>query len=427
VCEYTAGELLVAVHRDDPAGADVIRRLLENTVSHVRVIERLEDRLAKVGLHPRKGGAFEFYRLAVPPGQEVFKVGIIHFIYKHAVLDAFAAGRLDPANPLHMRILGDSRLGLQVAPNAVLSVNASASPAPGTQFTFNATHGAYKTLFGWPGGGPGTGAGVKVLVMDTGVDSLSAYNVTDGRNFLDDTRPQDVTDDHGHGTVMASIVHDVAPDTEVVVYKVADKDGLASEWTLLAGLKADSGAAVANLSLSFGLGDLDCPTCGRASHTTRSALFESMISDLMGSPDPPFLVAAAGNEGQGELSFPARYGDVLAIASVDGALALSQFSNCSTTDHEGGPHANVFLLPGGQGGPGSVATEYVGASGTSALAAGTSVASAYACGTIARLWSDPARTGWSRNRMLTHLIANASQAVPGFNAGTHGNGLLRCV
>lgn len=426
MCDYIAGELLLAIHREDPAGADVVGQLFDGTVSHVRVIERIEDRLAKVGLPARKGGAFKFYRLAVPPGQEVFKVGIIHFIYKRAVFDAFSARRIDPANPVHIRILGDSRLGLQVAPNSVLSVNATASPSAGTRFTFSATHGTYKALFGWPGAA-GTGAGVKVLTMDTGVDSLSAYNVSDGRNFLDDGRPQDVTDDHGHGTSMASIVHDVAPDAELVVYKVADRHGIASEWMLLAGLKADSGARVANLSLDYGLGDLNCPTCGRASHTTRSSLFEGMISDLMGSPDPPFLVAAAGNEGKGELSFPARYGDVLAIASVDGALALSQFSNRSTADHEGGPHANVFVLPGGQGAPGGAPTEHVGTSGTGALASGTSVAAAYASGAIACLWSDPARTSWSRNRLLGHLIANASQALPGFNANTHGNGLLKCT
>jgi subtilisin family serine protease len=427
MCDYVPGELLLGVHREDPAAALLVRMIEAEEISHVRMLDSLEGQLERLALRPRTGLTFRFFKLGVPPGEETFKIGYLDFYYKHQLLTASSRGDLDlDKNPVHRQILGRSNFHPQIVQNGILSVAATASPAPGTAFTFTSTHTAYKQVCGWPTS-TNDGSGIKILVMDTGVDALPPYNVVDGRNFIDDTQKQDVSDAHGHGTAMASILQDVAPGAEVIVYKVADAAGIASEWTLLAGLGAVSDARVINLSLSFGLGDLQCPHCGRASHSTRSGLFENMLDDLTRRPDAPLIVGAAGNMGKTELTFPARYSSVVAVESVDGALNLSRFSNRSTLDHEGHSHKNVFLVPGGRGVPQGTPSEYVGMSASGALHWGTSVAAAYASGIIARVWSDPQRLNWNRTQVLTHLHQTASTAVPNYLAATHGNGLMQCV
>jgi subtilisin family serine protease len=428
MCDYVPGELLIGFHRDDSAAALLVQQIEGGQIEHVTVLDSLENRLARLGLSQRTGLTFRFFKLGVPSGDETFKISYLQFYYKIALLEVLSEGRFTPdKNPVHQEILGRSNFHPQIVQNGILSVAATASAAPRTAFTFNSTHTAYRQAFGWPGT-TSNGSGMKILVMDTGVDSLPAYNIVDGRNFIDDTQKQDVSDEHGHGTAMASILHDIAPGADVIVYKVADSAGISSEWTLLGGMGAISDANIINLSLEFGLGDLKCPQCGRVSHSTRSGLFENMIDDLMKLPDAPLIVGAAGNAGNAELSFPARYSNVVAIESVDGALNLSRFSNRSTTDHVGQAHQYVFVLPGGRGVPQGIPSEYIGASASGAQHHGTSVAAAYASGIIARVWSDPQRRQWNRHQVLTYLCSNASKtSLPNYVATTHGNGLMRCV
>ena len=45
-----------------------------------------------------------------------------------------------------------------------------------------------------------------------------------------------MTDENGHGTVIAQILHDIAPEANLIVYKVADADGRVSEWDTIAAL-----------------------------------------------------------------------------------------------------------------------------------------------------------------------------------------------
>ena len=430
MCDYVAGELLLSHHRDDPAAELLLEQIGTREIPHVTILERLETRLEKLGLSPRPDAALRFVRLGVPAGDETFKIGYLEFFYKHAVLRAMDERRFDFSRKVHQEILRSSQLHPQIAPNGLLSVAAAtASAAPGTAFTFNATNGTYKQQVGWPGVAS-RGTGVRILLLDTGVDAVAAYNVVDGRNFIDDTRTQDVTDDHGHGTALASILHDVAPDAEIVVYKIADASGLASEWSLLGGLSAASGARVVNVSFAFGLGALACGTCGRASHSTRSGLFEAALAELVAAPDAPIIVAAAGNASQTTLAFPARYRDVLAVASVDGAGRLSGFTNRSTVGHDGQAHPHVFVVPGGAGPTVAAPTEYIGTSAAGTRHCGTSVAAAYASAMIARMWSEPARRHWTRTQMLAHVTAKASTRagqLPAYATPTHGNGLMQCV
>ena len=420
MCDTIAGELLMCFHQTDPAGASLREMITMNQVPHVHLIEDLGGRLARAGLSMRRGIDFLFYRLEVPVGQEDFKVNYLQFFYKIAIFQAMQQGQMNFTT--HNDVLFRSDYHFQVVPHSILSLATLAAPA-GVAFTFAPTHDDYKKKLGLSTAGA-IGDGRKVLIVDSGVDSTSAYGVVDQKNFVNPTNPDDATDDNGHGTVVASIIHDLCSGAELVIYKVADQKGRASEWDTLAALAAQSGADVVNISLAFGLPSWNTATCGRESQSSRSAVFEAMINQLGDAPDGPLIVAAAGNESRTELSFPARYKGVVAIESVDLSGTLSDFSNHATTDNEGNAHSSVFVLPGGQQPQNAQPTEYVGTSADGTQRCGTSFAAAYASGLIAALWSEPQHSGKDRTQLLDHLRSMADKKLPNYDPLTHGNGLM---
>jgi len=127
-----------------------------------------------------------------------------------------------------------------------------------------------------------TGHGVKIAVLDTGVDYHhealggcigTTCKVILGRNTIDNTN--DVTDVHGHGTHVASIAagktatgNGVAPDAQVLAVKVLNDQGYGFDSSIIAGIEyavdpdgdpaTDDGADIINMSLG-GPGDASSP------------------------------------------------------------------------------------------------------------------------------------------------------------------------
>ncbi|HEX6901820.1 MAG TPA: S8 family serine peptidase [Thermoanaerobaculia bacterium] len=388
-------------------------------VSHVQWIENLEDKLHGLDLAVREDLQFRFVRVRVPEGEEQFKVNYLQFYYKAMTAGALLRRDLDPER--HGDLLFNSGFHFQAVPNSVLSVTAGA--APGVGFNFSPYHTRYRTKLGW--NAAQVGFGKKVMVLDTGVDPAFQQNILSRKNFVDPASPGNVDDDHGHGTAVASIIGDLCPTADFIIYKVADGNGRASEWDVLAALAADGPAEIVNISLAFGLQDTHCPRCGRESRSSRSAVFETLIHDLEEKDAGPLVVAAAGNKKDTSLAFPARFKDVVAIASINDAGDLSDFTNRSVTDHEGNPHQNVFVLPGGEKVANNNPSEYVGDSAAGHQFWGTSFSAAYASGLIAGLWSRPEHAGKDRQDMLKHLRNKADAGHPTYVASTHGNGLMR--
>jgi hypothetical protein len=418
MCDTISGELLVTFHKGDAAAIQLLDDIRADKIPHVTVIESLDDRLERAHLRVRDTLEFRFYRLSVPKGEESWKINYLQFFYKMSLLDALHRHAIDTA--LLPNILGRSDYHLQVVPHSVLSVS-SAGMSP--DFTFSRTHDDYKRIIGVTTTAPPS-MGKRVLVLDTGLDPRSRCPVISRKNLVDPAVAAD--DDHGHGTAVAEVIHDIAPGSQFDIYKVADTRGHASEWDTLAAVAADTGANVINLSLAFGLGTRVCPACGRQSHSSRSAVFEKMLDQLGSTTDKPIVVGAAGNDSLQSLSFPARFGTVIAIASVNKNRQLSGFTNRSTLNHEGGSHNNVFVLPGGDQVGTALPTEYIGASSSNGRQYyGTSFAAAYASGIIARLWADSSHTTRTADQLVQHLRTHADKSIPGYAASTHGNGLMR--
>lgn len=158
----------------------------------------------------------------------------------------------------------------------------------------------------WAWGGS-TGAGVRVCVVDSGVDGehplvgpiAGSYAVTerDGEPRVTQCPP---TDGCGHGTACAGIIREVAPECELYSVRVLGDRFVGSGAALLTGLRwaVDQGFDVINMSLS----------------TTR----EQFAPELREISDDAFfrgvaIVASAHNTPV--VSFPWRFSAVISVGS----------------------------------------------------------------------------------------------------------------
>jgi len=168
------------------------------------------------------------------------------------------------------------------------------------------------------------GAGVKVAVIDTGIDythpELSG-KVDGGYSAITKTsNPADYRDDQGHGTHVAGTIAakkdgkgvvGVAPQARLYAVKVLDADGSGNLSDVIEGIvwAAVNKMDVANMSLGA---PIDSEAMKRA---VRFARGSGVV-----------IIAAAGNSG-GSVGFPGAYEDVLAVAASDSKDKLAQFSS----------------------------------------------------------------------------------------------------
>jgi subtilisin family serine protease len=111
----------------------------------------------------------------------------------------------------------------------------------------------------------------------------------------------------------------------------------------------------------------------------------------------------------------------VAIGSVNGKLGRSAFSNYGKKNPK-----YFFMTPGGEENPPGYVLEDVGAGG-SVPCRGTSVATAYAAGLLALLWSDARYLNQTPDVFLANVIQHHRLALPQGNpdAMEYGFGLLR--
>ncbi|OGN97503.1 MAG: hypothetical protein A2Z77_05615 [Chloroflexi bacterium RBG_13_51_36] len=147
-----------------------------------------------------------------------------------------------------------------------------------------------------------------VAVLDTGIDKDNrdlADRVMAEVNFTNSPTSDDL---YGHGTHMAGTIAAIAPECELMNVKVADDTGKCQPSVVARGIiwAVDHGAQIINLSLAM-----------VASRNLGEAVNYAWNHGAV-------LVAAAGNRGGPEASYPAYYPDCLAVAGTneDNGLAL---------------------------------------------------------------------------------------------------------
>ncbi|MER7932743.1 MULTISPECIES: S8 family serine peptidase [unclassified Streptomyces] len=174
------------------------------------------------------------------------------------------------------------------------------------------------------------GKGVKIAVLDTGVDTTHPDlkdQVIESRNF---TTAADALDHFGHGTHVASIAAGtgarshgtytgVAPGAKILNGKVLDDTGSGDDSGILAGMEwaAAQGADVVNLSL----GGYDTPQIDP---------LEAEVNKLSAEKGILFAIAA-GNEGPESVGSPGSAAAALTVGAVDGADRLADFSSTGPT------------------------------------------------------------------------------------------------
>ncbi|MEV4116345.1 S8 family serine peptidase [Nonomuraea sp. NPDC049695] len=172
-----------------------------------------------------------------------------------------------------------------------------------------------------------TGEGVKVAVLDTGIDATHpdlAGKVSSRKDFTDEPDERDLV---GHGTHVASTIagsgaasggryRGVAAGVTLLDGRVCDESGFCSDSAILAGMQwaAEQGARVVNMSL----GGSDTPEEDPLEQAVEA------LSDQYGT----LFVIAAGNEGMERgVSTPATANAALAVGAVDKSDELAAFSN----------------------------------------------------------------------------------------------------
>ncbi|MCX2954682.1 S8 family serine peptidase [Lentzea sp. NEAU-D7] len=251
-----------------------------------------------------------------------------------------------------------------------------------------------------------TGKGVKVAVLDTGVDEkhpdLQGRQIAE-KNF---TESPDNTDEVGHGTHVASTIaskgeqyRGVAPDAEILDGKVCQPGGC-SESAILGGMQwaAEQGASVINMSLGGG----DTPEIDPLEEAV------NRISQETGA----LFVIAAGNSGRPEtIGSPGSAESALTVGAVDRNDGIAPFSSR-------GPAADGAVKPDVTApGVGIVAAE-AGTQGHVAMD-GTSMATPHVAGVVALLKQQ--HPDWTGTRLKATVMASAT-ANPALTAFDQGAG-----
>lgn len=170
------------------------------------------------------------------------------------------------------------------------------------------------------------GRPVRIAILDTGLSVRQTYLWDKVDASFSAIPPFDSADDSarytggenaiplaaGHGTMVAGVIDQVAPQVRFLIARVADGDGKASAWTLVKGLAfaVVNHAEVANISL------------GSPNAITALTDVEEWC-DLNNLT----VVAAIGNNAVEPALFPARITKVLCVGGLNADSTKAGFSN----------------------------------------------------------------------------------------------------
>ena len=253
-----------------------------------------------------------------------------------------------------------------------------------------------------------TGKGVKIAVLDTGVDAAHPdlkSQVVESKNF---STAADATDHFGHGTHVASIAagtgaksggkyKGVAPGAKILNGKVLDDNGSGDDSGILAGMEwaAAQGADIVNLSL----GGTDAPGIDP---------LEAEVNKLSTEKGILFAIAA-GNEGPNSIGSPGSADAALTVGAVDGSDKLADFSSTGPRIGDGAIKPDV-TAPGvditAAAAKGSVIDQEVGEKPAGYLTiSGTSMATPHVAGAAAILKQE--HPGWGYQDLKAALTGSA--------------------
>ena len=223
----------------------------------------------------------------------------------------------------------------------------------------------------------GTGKGVKVGVIDSGIDYMHealgggfgpGFKVVGGYDFVNND--PDPRDDNGHGTHVAGIISgnsptlkSLAPDASLFAYKVLDASGSGTTSAVVAAIEQaiEDSVEVLNISLGSTAGDPD----DILSHAVDAAVEKGIL-----------VVAAAGNDGEyNTISSPGAAREALTVGSAGPNNSVSAFSSKGPSNRNYGIKPDL-VGPGESIISAKMGGGYVAMSGTSMAAPAIAAAGA---------------------------------------------------
>ncbi|MET7462458.1 S8 family serine peptidase [Nonomuraea sp. NPDC005501] len=177
----------------------------------------------------------------------------------------------------------------------------------------------------WAAGHDGTG--VKVAVLDTGVDASHpdlAGKIAESRSFIPG---ETVQDGHGHGTHVASTIagsgaasggrnKGVAPGARLLVGKVLSNAGSGEESGIIEAMEWATAGGAKVVSMSLG-----------ANATDGTDPMSQAVNGLTASTGALFVIAAGNAGGPETVSTPGTAEAALTVAAVDKSDARASFSS----------------------------------------------------------------------------------------------------
>ncbi|MEM7700005.1 MAG: S8 family serine peptidase [Verrucomicrobiota bacterium] len=160
----------------------------------------------------------------------------------------------------------------------------------------------------------GSGAGVKIAVIDSGVEAdhprLAKMNLADSVSFeekagriiaIDD----DPGDAYGHGTAVAGIIHELAPEAEIGSFRVIDSRSLSKTHLICAGVAAAIERGYDILNCSFG-----CRGLAKFILPHKEWADQAWLRDI-------HVVAACSNHDADEAEWPSHFSSVIGVDLAD--------------------------------------------------------------------------------------------------------------
>jgi type VII secretion-associated serine protease mycosin len=262
-----------------------------------------------------------------------------------------------------------------------------------------------------------TGSGVKVAVLDSGVDATNgdlSGQVLAGKDLAPEEEGDAHTDYDGHGTGMAGIIagtgrsngdgaFGLAPGAKILPVRMPDAGWNANRESYIRQFNrdvstairyaADSKAQVINISLAVNGGSPEMAEAVKYALDKGSLIF-----------------AGAGNDGNATLSYPAATPGVVAVGALGKDLK-------KTDESQYGPQIDVAA-------PGIDMVHACGGETGLCKTSGTSDATAVASATAALIWSK--HPEWTNNQVLRVMLNTVSAPTSGNKRNDHvGYGAVR--
>jgi len=224
------------------------------------------------------------------------------------------------------------------------------------------------------------GKGIKIGIIDTGVDTAHKdLKIAGGKSFIEGMTSY--RDNNGHGTHVAGIIGaldnkigmiGVAPKSQIYALKALDKDGTGYVSDVIDAINWCITNKMDIVNLSMGINE-DIFYLEEAVNRAASAGI--------------VVVAATGNEGKNNVSYPARYPSVVGAGALKTSTTLASFSNRGSAVTVTAPGYKIFsTIPGGFG-----------------TYSGTSMAAPFVAGTLA-LYKQA--TGLSGKKLVAKLTSS---------------------